>query len=132
MSFRLIVIAAPVLAAFIVSAVQFAMEQTASRCLRLIGSVFLLVVVASHLAEKFQWLAWIGWGLPDSPGTTSILSAPFLARVSSPEDCCFLGLRRTEFRTASRGGSDGVLTASLSLPSCVDGPCDAREKDWMR
>jgi hypothetical protein len=54
MSFTLIVIGAAVLMAFVVSAVQFAKDQAVSRCLRLIGSAFLLVVVASHLAEKFQ------------------------------------------------------------------------------
>lgn len=68
MSFTPIVIATAVLTAFVVSAVQFVKKQAVSRCLRLIGSAFLLVVVASHLAEKFQWLAWLGWGLPDSPG----------------------------------------------------------------
>lgn len=68
MNFTLIVIGAAVLTALVVSAVQFAKEQAVSRCLRLIGSAFLLVVVASHLAEKFQWLTWMGWGLSDSPG----------------------------------------------------------------
>jgi hypothetical protein len=84
MSFMLIVIGAAVLTAFVVSAVQFAKEQAISRCLRLIGSALLLVVVASHLAEKFQWLAWMGWGLPDSPGhyidlVSAILGASLFA-----------------------------------------------------
>lgn len=68
MSFTLILIGAAVAGAFVVSAAQFAREQSISRCLRLIGSVFLLVVVACHLAEKFQWFAWMDWGLLDSPG----------------------------------------------------------------
>lgn len=84
MSFALIVIGAAVVTAFVVSAVQFAKQQAVSRCLRLIGSAFLLVVVASHLAEEFQWLAWIGWGLPDSPGhyidlVSAILGASLFA-----------------------------------------------------
>ena len=48
--------------------VQFAKERAISSGLRLIGSVLLLVVAASHFAEKFRWLAWMGWGLPNSPG----------------------------------------------------------------
>jgi hypothetical protein len=68
MSSTLIVIGASVLAAFVVSAVQFAKERPVWNCLRLIGAAFLLVVVVSHLAEQFQWLAWMGWGLADSPG----------------------------------------------------------------
>src|SRR5580692_2159373 len=41
--------------------------RRASRiALRLVGSAFLLVVVASHLAEKSQWLAWMGWAFPKS------------------------------------------------------------------
>lgn len=68
MSPSLIVIGACVLAVVLLSAVQFARERSVSGCLRLIGSVFFLVVVASHLAEKLHWLEWMGWGLPDSPG----------------------------------------------------------------
>ena len=64
----LIVIGASVSAAFVVWGVQFAKEGAISSGLRLIGSVLLLVVAASHFAEKFRWLAWMGWGLPNSPG----------------------------------------------------------------
>lgn len=68
MSPTLIVIGASVSAAFVVWGVQFAKERAISSGLRLIGSVLLLVVAASHFAEKFRWLAWMGWGLPNSPG----------------------------------------------------------------
>lgn len=68
MSPTLIVIGAAVLTVFVASAIQFARERAVSRGLRLIGSTFLLVVVASHLAEKFEWFAGMGWGLPDRPG----------------------------------------------------------------
>jgi hypothetical protein len=68
MSPTLIVIGSTVLAAFVVSVAQFAKKQAVSSCLRLIGTVLLLVVVIAHLAEKFQWLEWMSSGLPDSPG----------------------------------------------------------------
>ena len=84
MSPSLIVIGASVLAVLALSTVQFARERSVSSCLRLIGSVFLLVVVASHLAEKFQWLESMGWGLSDSPGhyidlVSAILGASLLS-----------------------------------------------------
>jgi hypothetical protein len=40
----------------------------AGRRLVLAGCAFLLVVVLTHVAEHFNVLPMMGWGLPDSPG----------------------------------------------------------------
>ena len=36
--------------------------------LRLVGGLCLLIVVLTHVAERFDILPGMGWGLPDSTG----------------------------------------------------------------
>jgi hypothetical protein len=42
--------------------------MTVRRSLLLASVVFLLVVVLTHVAERFDVFPAMGWGLPDSPG----------------------------------------------------------------
>lgn len=39
-----------------------------ARPLLLAGCICLIVTVLTHVAERFQILPMMGWGLPDSPG----------------------------------------------------------------
>jgi hypothetical protein len=39
-----------------------------ARLLGAIGCVCILVVVLTHVAERWRLLPGMGWGLPDSPG----------------------------------------------------------------
>ena len=39
-----------------------------ARFLQLIGCVCLLVMVLTHVAERWHFLPDMGWGLPNSPG----------------------------------------------------------------
>jgi hypothetical protein len=55
-------------ALFFGSAVSFARERTGWRLVQLFGSFCLVVVVLTHVAEAFQLLPGMGWGLPNSPG----------------------------------------------------------------
>jgi hypothetical protein len=64
----LLILGPPVFVLFIGSAIMFARDKTAWRLVRLFGSLCFIVVVLSHVAETFQWLPAMGWGLPDSPG----------------------------------------------------------------
>jgi hypothetical protein len=38
------------------------------RFLVLAGCACLIVVALTHVAERFAFLPWMGWGQPDSPG----------------------------------------------------------------
>lgn len=38
------------------------------RFLAMLGMAFLIVVVLTHVAERWQLFPAMGWGLPDSPG----------------------------------------------------------------
>jgi len=64
----LIVIAVPVYAALIGSAIQVANERTVWSLMQLFGAGFLGLVVLSHVAEAFRLFPWMGWGDPDSAG----------------------------------------------------------------
>ena len=53
------------------------------RLLAILGIAFLLVVVLTHVAERWRLLPEMGWGLPDSPGhyldlTSAILGVALL------------------------------------------------------
>jgi hypothetical protein len=57
--------------------------MTVRRSLLLAGVVFLLVVVLTHVAERFDVFLAMGWGLPDSPGhyldfVSAVLGSMFL------------------------------------------------------
>lgn len=39
-----------------------------SRLLAILGIAFLVVVVLTHVAERWHFFPEMGWGLPDSPG----------------------------------------------------------------
>ena len=39
-----------------------------SRLLAILGSAFLIVVVLTHVAERWHFFLEMGWGLPSSPG----------------------------------------------------------------
>ena len=39
-----------------------------SRLLAIIGGGFLVVVVLTHVAERWHFFSAMGWGLPHSPG----------------------------------------------------------------
>jgi ABC-type transport system involved in multi-copper enzyme maturation permease subunit len=41
---------------------------TILRFLQLLGAVCLVIVVLTHIAEGFQFLPAMGWGLPNSAG----------------------------------------------------------------
>jgi ABC-type glycerol-3-phosphate transport system permease component len=55
-------------ALFFGSAASFAKERTGWRLVQLFGSFCWVVVVLAHIAEAFQLLPGMGWGLPNSPG----------------------------------------------------------------
>lgn len=38
------------------------------RLLAMLGTAFLIVVVLTHVAERWHFFPAMGWGLPDSPG----------------------------------------------------------------
>jgi hypothetical protein len=38
------------------------------RLLAILGITFLVVVVLTHVAERWHFFPEMGWGLPDSPG----------------------------------------------------------------
>jgi hypothetical protein len=38
------------------------------RLLAILGIAFLIVVVLTHVAERWHFLPQMGWGLPNSPG----------------------------------------------------------------
>lgn len=39
-----------------------------ARFLAILGLAFLIVVVLTHVAERWQFFPSMGWGLPNSPG----------------------------------------------------------------
>ena len=39
-----------------------------SHLLAILGSAFLIVVVLTHVAERWHFFPEMGWGLPNSPG----------------------------------------------------------------
>ena len=43
-------------------------QQSAARVLQLCGSVALMIVVLTHIAEALNLLTFMGWGKPDSLG----------------------------------------------------------------
>jgi hypothetical protein len=61
-------IGAPVAALFVASLLLLLRRRTMSGVLQLAGSVCLLVMVLTHLAEALHLLPGMGWGLPNSAG----------------------------------------------------------------
>jgi hypothetical protein len=55
-------------ALFLGSVISFARERTACRSVQLIGSFCLVLVVLMHVAEAFQLMPGMGWGLPNTLG----------------------------------------------------------------
>lgn len=51
---------------------------------QLVGAVFLLVVVLAHLFEACEWLPWMHWGMPDSPGHYLDLTSVVLGMILFP------------------------------------------------
>jgi hypothetical protein len=47
---------------------MMARSRAMARILRLVGCACLLIVVLTHVAERWQILPGMGWGLPNSPG----------------------------------------------------------------
>ena len=68
MTLALVLIGVLVSLALVASVVGFAREKSARALLRLLGSLFLGVVVLTHVAEAFDLFPSMGWGRPDSPG----------------------------------------------------------------
>jgi hypothetical protein len=68
MSATLIGFGLSVLVVFLGSAVLFARERAASSFLQLIGAGGLVVAVLTRVAEAFDLLPGMGWGLPHSAG----------------------------------------------------------------
>jgi len=64
----LLAIGSVVFVVFGVSLITFAKEKTRLALLQFVGSVFLLVVVFAHVAERFRVLPAMGWGQADSAG----------------------------------------------------------------
>ncbi len=58
----------PVCMLLVGAALTFAKAKTASAILQLLGAAFLTIVVLAHVAEAFDLLPWMGWGLADSAG----------------------------------------------------------------
>ena len=54
--------------AFGSSVALVAKEQSAWTFLQLLGAGLLMVMVLAHVAEAFDLLPWMGWGLADSVG----------------------------------------------------------------
>jgi hypothetical protein len=68
MNTLVIVIGMLVGAVFLGSVVSFARERTGWRAVQLVGSFCLVVVVLTHVAEAFDLLPGMGWGLSNTPG----------------------------------------------------------------
>ena len=64
----LVIISFVVLLALCASAIAFTREKTVLACLQLIGSVFLAVMVCTHVAETYRVFPQMGWGLQHSAG----------------------------------------------------------------
>jgi uncharacterized membrane protein len=64
----LIVIGLAICAAFVASAITLAQERTAPSFIQLLGAACLIIVVLTHVAERFDFFPSIGWGLPESAG----------------------------------------------------------------
>ena len=54
--------------AFGMSVVDFVRERSVLAAVQLQGAVFLIIVVFAHIAETFDLLPSMGWGLPRSVG----------------------------------------------------------------
>jgi hypothetical protein len=52
------------------SAVLFARQRTLWRFAQLLGAVFLVVVVLTHVAEVFRLFPGMGWAFHTAPATT--------------------------------------------------------------
>jgi len=53
--------------------------MTVGRWLLLLGFVCLTIMILTHVAQGLHLVPGMGWGLPDSPVTSSILPVPYLA-----------------------------------------------------
>ena len=53
---------------FLGSVVSFVRERSRWRSVQLFGSLCLVVVVLTHVAEELHVFPGMGWGLPNSPG----------------------------------------------------------------
>lgn len=67
MLLRALVVLVPVCLALVYSVVLVLRKVPWSR-MQLVGAAFLLVVVLAHVCEACEWLPWMHWGAPDSPG----------------------------------------------------------------
>ena len=64
----LILIGGAVALLAVFSAVSIIRKATLPAILQLLGSVLLVIVVLTHIAEAFALLPAMGWGRPDTPG----------------------------------------------------------------
>ena len=64
----LMAIGVAICAAFVASAITLAQERDASSVIQSLGAGCLIVVVLTHVAEKFDFFPSMGWGLPDGTG----------------------------------------------------------------
>jgi hypothetical protein len=80
----LLVIGMTVAALFFGSAVSFARERSGWRSVQLFGSVCLVAVVLAHVAEAFDLLPGMGWGLADSPGHYLDLCSAIIGLILLP------------------------------------------------
>lgn len=89
----LLIIGLFVIAALIYSALRLSTEKTPWRLIQLAGAICLFVVVLAHIAEAFNILPGMGWGLPDSAGHYLDLSAAILGIVLFPAGLFASGLQ---------------------------------------
>jgi hypothetical protein len=55
-----------------------------ARLLQVIGTACLILVLLTHVAERFRILPAMGWGLPNSPGHYLDLVSAILAAMLLP------------------------------------------------
>jgi uncharacterized membrane protein len=64
----LIVIGLAICTTFVASAIALVQERNAPSFIQLLGAGCLIIVVLAHVAERFDFLPSMGWGLPESIG----------------------------------------------------------------
>jgi hypothetical protein len=74
------------------SVVLFRTAQSIWVSLQLIGSVFLVIVVLTHLCEALSIFVWMGWGLEDSMGHYLDFASAVLGLTLFPTGYCLYAL----------------------------------------
>jgi len=76
------------------SIVVFLKGRAVSTLLQLLGASGLAIVVFTHVAETFDLLPWMHWGLKDSPGHYLDLASAVLALTLFPTGYLIHALRK--------------------------------------